>query len=292
MSKFIATFLILLTTLTYSQKTVSKQITIPFTLSPNGHIIIPATINGIEGQFIFDTGAGMNLLTKKFADQIKDLKKTDHFYTGHRATGEALQSDLWKAKSLKIGDFMVKNETVAVYDIDFPVAGLISLTPFKNKPITIDFENKILSIESEESLKKRETDKDFEMPIQITNNREIEISISTRIELDNKLKLDVGLDSGAGFGVYRFNSRYMKNLGIDSTQVKHKFIASPFKPDEGNSYYRTKVSRMSDVNGNTSVKNFTATFIDGLIHEGIMGINWIGQRITIDIPGKRLIVVK
>lgn len=290
--KFITTLLLLFTTLTYAQEKTSGQISIPFTLSPNGHIIIPAKINGIEGQFIFDTGAGLNLLTKKFADQLQKLEKTDHFYTGHRATGEALQSDLWTAESLTIGDFEEKDAAVAVYDIDFPVAGLVSLTPFKNRPITINFKNKMLTIESESSLQKRIADQNFEIPLQITNNREIEIGISTRIELDDKLKLDVSLDSGAGFGVYRFSSRYMETLGIDSTQVEHKYIASPFKPNEGNDYYRTTVATMNDKEGNTSVNDFTATFIDGLIHEGIMGIDWIGKIITIDIPGKRLLVVK
>ncbi|WP_335966733.1 hypothetical protein [Galbibacter sp. PAP.153] len=44
----------------------------------------------MEGTFIFDTVAGLNLITKKFADKIKILKPTNEFFTGHRATGEAL----------------------------------------------------------------------------------------------------------------------------------------------------------------------------------------------------------
>ena len=101
MTKLITSLLILFTTLTYSQQEISEQINIPFTQTPNGHIIIPATINGVEGKFIFDTGAGINLLTKKFADNITDLEKTKHFYTGHRATGEEIKSDLWNSKKLK-----------------------------------------------------------------------------------------------------------------------------------------------------------------------------------------------
>lgn len=267
-----------------------EPIKIPFTQTPNGHILIQAEINGISGNFFFDTGAGMNLLTKKFADKIIDLKKSEHFYTGHRATGEEIQVDLWNSKSLRIGNDNFSEETFAVYDIDFPLDGLISLTPFKNKAITIDFENKFLIIETNESLNNLEAEKDFEMPLQISNDREISITIATAIKLKNELTLNVYLDSGAGFDVFRFNSRYMDLLGIDKNEIKSEYKPSMFKPEQGNRYYYTQLSKMEDINLNTKVDDFKATFIDGLIYEGIMGINWIGSQITIDIPNKRLIV--
>lgn len=292
MKKVITSFFILLTTLIYSQSKISEQINIPFTLTENGHIIIPAKVNGIEGKFIFDTGAGMNLLTKNFADKVKDLEKTHHFTTGHRATGEEIKSDLWNSKTLKIGDFKINKEVFAVYDFDFPLDGLLSLTPFENKQITIDFENKMLNIESEKSLQELIRNKDFEMPILISNDKNITLGIATYVQLENKLSLLVNLDSGAGFGVYRFNSRYMNDLGIDSTKLKSEYKKSYFKPEEGNTFYFTSLSKLTDENNNASVKDFKVSFIDGLIHEGIMGIDWIGKKITIDIPNKRLIVQK
>lgn len=292
MTRVVTALLILFTTLIHSQAKSLEQINIPFTQTQNGHIIISAEINGIKGNFIFDTGAGTNLLTKNFADKITNLEKTDHFYTGHRATGEQLQVDLWSSESLKIGNLNVEKEIFAVYDIDFPLDGLISLTPFKNRPITIDFEKKTLSVETNKSLDQLIAEKDFEMPIQVSSDREIAISIATTIQLENKLVLNIGLDSGAGFDVFRFSARYMKDLGIDPNKVKSEFKPSIFKPEEGNEYYYTDLSEMTDLNNNVSVQDFKATFIEGLIYEGIMGINWIGKKITIDIPNKRLIVRK
>lgn len=288
----ISTLLILFTAFTYSQGKIPEQINIPFTLSPNGHIIIQAKVNGIEGKFVFDTGAGINLLTQNFADKIKDLEKTHHFHTGHRATGEEIQSDLWDSKTLEIGNFKIEKEIFAVEDFDFPLDGLISLTPFIDKPVTIDFENSILSIESDKSLKELIAKEDFEVPLLISYDKGITIGIATKIQLDNKLTLNVNLDSGAGFDVYRFSSRYMENLGIDSTKIESEYRPSYFRPKEGNTYYFTKLSELSDANKNASINDFKATFIDGLIYEGIMGINWIGEIITIDISNKRLIVQK
>lgn len=291
MKTIFSLFIILFfTQIGYSQVKVKDQIVVPFKLSSNGHIIIKAKVNGVEGNFVFDTGAGLNLLTKNFADKIENLESTNNFYTGHRATGEALEVDLWKSETLRIGEFQIKNPTFAVYDIDFPFAGLISLTPFRENPITIDFTNKVLTIESEKSLQELKNADVTEIPLQLSSDRGITLDIFTYILLDDDLKLQVGLDSGAGFDAYRFNSRYMDNLDIDSTNVESTFRKSAFKPEEGNYYYKANVAKMTTENGNIEVEDFKTTFVDGLIYEGIMGINWLGDQITIDIPEKKLFV--
>lgn len=292
MQKFIAVVLFLTALISYSQNRISEPIRVPFVLTPEGHIIIQAKVNGIDGTFIFDTGAGINLITQKFGDKVGSLEETHHFYTGHRATGEALQANLWNYDSLQIGDFIEANGQTAVLNFDFPIDGLISLTPFKNQPFTIDFENKLLTIESPQSVDQIRSESDFEMPLVITNDRDINLDISASVLLNDTLELLVRLDTGAGFGVYRFSSRYMEILGVDTTQVKKEFRPSPFKPDEGNDYYTTKLGKLSTLGKKSSVEDFSATFIDGLIYEGIMGLDWIGQKITIDLPNKRLIVKK
>ena len=286
---FLLVTFLLFSTVFYAQHYTKEKIEIPFKLSPNGHIMIKASVNGIPGNFVFDTGAGMNLLTKDFADKIDNLEKTTHFYTGHRATGEAITSDLYQSEVLKIADFSIEDEQFAVYDIDFPLDGLISLTPLQQKTFTVNFEENKLVIESEESLRRRKENIKFEMPLEINNDRNVKVSVGTIVQLDS-LELHVGLDSGAGFDVYRFNSRFMEALGIDSTQVESKYIPSSFKPEQGNQYYFAEVSRLSDLKVNAEQIDFRATFIDGLIYEGIMGINWIGEIITFDIPAKRILV--
>tara|TARA_B100000678_G_scaffold86267_1_gene71803 strand:- start:3847 stop:4722 length:876 start_codon:yes stop_codon:yes gene_type:complete len=286
---FLLVTFLLFSTVFYAQHYTKEKIEIPFKLSPNGHIMIKASVNGVPGNFVFDTGAGMNLLTKDFADKIDSLEKTTHFYTGHRATGEAITSDLYQSEVLKIANFSIEDEQFAVYDIDFPLDGLISLTPLQQKAFTVNFEENKLVIESEESLRRRKENIKFEMPLEINNDRNVKVSVGTIVQLDS-LELHVGLDSGAGFDVYRFNSRYMEDLGIDSTQVESKYIPSSFKPEQGNQYYFAEVSRLSDLKVNAEQIGFRATFIDGLIYEGIMGINWIGEIITFDMPAKRILV--
>jgi predicted aspartyl protease len=265
----------------------NEVIKIPFELTGSGHILIKAAVNGVEGNFIFDTGAGLNMMTKKFADKIRNLKHTDNFYTGHRATGEALQLDLWNAASLKMGSLAIANPEFTVLDIDLPLDGLISLLPFKDSPVTIDYKNKILTVESAASLRDR-VKSGTSIPIQVSYDRGKTLGISTNVTINNKLTIQVSLDSGAGNNVFRFNSRYMKNLGIDTASIAPTYVKSDFKPGEGNNYYPATVAEMAA--GKSKVANIKATFIEGLIYEGITGTNWLGDIITIDVPNSRMII--
>ncbi len=277
-------------TLLFLSITAFAQIKIPFTLTDGGHTLVKAKVNGVEGMFIFDTGAGLNMVTKKFADKVATLQKTDEFYTGHRATGEAIEADLWLTKSIEMAGFSVNNQLTSVIDIDFPIDGLISLLPFKDKAITIDYKNKELVIETKKSLEGlAKTGKTI--PIQISDEHGKTLGIYTYINLGDKLNLQVSLDSGAGFNVFRFSSRYMDDLGIDPETTQKQYRKSEFKPESGNNYFTTTVTKMT-AKGNDSIKkeNFKATFIDGLIYQGIMCINWLGDKITIDMANERMIV--
>jgi len=290
MKKIFLFLLIALSINSFGQNKLSKTITIPFELLASGHILIKAKVNSIEGNFIFDTGAGLNLLTKKFADKVTNLKKTDGFYTGHRATGEAIDCDLWDSESLEIGGFTSKNQKFTTIDMEFPVDGLISLLPFRETVLTIDYKSKVLVLQTEKSLKElAKTGTSF--PIQISDDAEKTLGISTYIKLNDKLTLQMNLDSGAGFDVFRFSSRYMEKLGVDSTKVDKKYSTSDFKPTEGNNYYFTNLDKISIASANKiKTTNFKATFIEGLIYEAIGSINWLGDKITIDIQKKIIII--
>jgi len=81
------------------------QTSVPVTITNQGHVMVKAKINGVEGNFIFDTGAGLTLITKKFSAKIKGLSKQDGGYTAFRATGEKLDADLFNASTLSVGSF-------------------------------------------------------------------------------------------------------------------------------------------------------------------------------------------
>ena len=286
---FVPLFLFITCLPSFSQTQVNKPAHIPFQLSPNGHILMNASVNGVEGNFVFDTGAGLHLLTKNFANKITDLEKTHHFHVGHRATGEEIKSTLWKTKSIDLNGYATNKDFTAVYDIDFPFDGLLSLTSFEQRPITINFEKNELVVESESSFKKILSGSKHVLPLTVYKNGAT-LGIGTTVVLENELPLNVHLDSGAGFGLYRFSTDYLDELSVDSTVVEHKKIKSPFVPDEGNDYYFAELEKLSDHSNLIQKQPVSATFITGLIYEGIMGIRWLGDVITIDLENERLII--
>src|SRR5690606_3996475 len=86
----------------------NKTTSIPFELTTQGHILIKAIVNGVEGNFIFDTGAGLNLFLQPFGTNItkKDLKRS---YTAHRANGEPIKAPLFLSDEILIGDLRFDN---------------------------------------------------------------------------------------------------------------------------------------------------------------------------------------
>ncbi|NAW50401.1 hypothetical protein GNY06_03005 [Elizabethkingia argentiflava] len=106
---------------------------IPFYMNKDGHIIVEAKIEGIEGSFILDTGAGQNVFFKKFHNKL-GVRKSCGTYSAQRSTGEILTVPIYYSEDIEIGKFSFKNQMYSTYDIDVPnIDGLISLQPFKKK---------------------------------------------------------------------------------------------------------------------------------------------------------------
>ena len=93
-----------------------------------------------------------------------------------------------------------------------------------------------------------------------------------------------------------FNSKYCKRLGIDvndTLTVKKYQTKSEMDTSFSSTTYATSLKKLAaDACPVINVKDVRAQFIDGLIYDGIMYINWLGSQITIDLPGRQLIVQK
>jgi len=285
-------FLILFPLFGFSQS-VSKD-EIPFQLLPSGHLLVKAKIDDVQGSFIFDTGAGVTAFTRKFFDQLKHAKKEDGGYTAFRATGERLDIDLYHVPNFEMGPFKKAEEEITFIDADFGgIDGIISLKLLENRPFTIDFEKKVLRLESPASLAViKKTAK--KLSIQLEQSREKSLTIFSYFKINNKLTLQLSLDAGAGKDVYRLNTKYLKALDIDvsdTTQVKKIQKKSEINETFVSTIYRTKLKSITAKDQPTVfVKDNPVQFVDGLIYDGIIWINWLGIRITFDLEDKALLV--
>lgn len=266
---------------------LNAQNSIPFTLNEYGHIMIKVKVDNVEGNFIFDTGAGLNVYFEKFAKKLSK-KESYNFFVGHRATGEAIDCPLYHSESLVIGKNNFKNQTYSTFDVDFPnIDGLISLQTFQSLPVTIDYEKSELVFGDI-----KESDKKKFIDIQIADDAGKAIDIFTNVKVNNKISIQVSLDSGSGKGAYSLSSRFLDVLGLNKADFKVVEAKSDFNNEKSNKVYNGSVAEISTVNGLAKVQNPKARFVDGLIYEGITGIDWIGKKITISIPDKKIYIIK
>ena len=273
------------------QGEIQKQYVMPIELSKYGHIEIKAKVNNVEGTFILDTGAGINVITKKFASKLGKIKMQDGSFTGFRATGEPLDMQLYTISSLEIGDLQERNSTFTILDVDLgKIDGLISLASFKEQPFTIDYANKKLYLESRRSLMGREKNGKV-IKIQLDDDRGVSVDMFTKVRVNNKLTLQISLDSGAGFNVFRFNAEYLKSLVGDTTNIKRYNKQSSLNAKDTNNFYLANLNSLALYDNPTvNVHDIKASFLKSLIYDGITSINWLGKCITIDIRKKELII--
>lgn len=232
MTKRIFTATVLFIFLYFSSKTNAQ---IPFEINESGHIIIKAKINNVEGKFIFDTGAGLNAIFTKFSHKITN-EKTNNFFVGHRATGEELNVDLYNATSIEINNKEFDNQQYTIVDLEFgDIDGIISLQPFRNTTVTIDYINKKI-------LFNKSTKNEKSIDIQIADFAGKSIDIFTYMQLNDTLKIQTLLDSGAGKNSFWFSSKFLGPLALNKVDFKTVPITSDFKKQ--NNYYIGKLSKL------------------------------------------------
>lgn len=254
---------------------------LPFETNKNGHIIIKAEINNVEGKFIFDTGAGINAIFTKFSRKIQN-EKTPNFFVGHRSTGEELSVDLYNAEKFVINGKAFENQQYAILDLEFgDIDGLISLQPFRNTTVTIDYNTNQIFFDKPAQGGKP-------LDIQIMDYAEKAIDIFTYVRLNDAVTIQVLLDSGAGKNSFWFSSKLFEPLGLDKNDLKAIPITSEFNKE--NNYYLGKLSRMHTVNRERSLEDINVAFVEGLIYEGKTSIEWLGKILTIDIPKKKIFI--
>jgi hypothetical protein len=264
----------------------------PFELTPQGHIMVKAKVNGVEGNFIFDTGAGLTLITRTFSEKVGKLHKQDGSYTAFRATGEQLTADLYDAETVAIGDFVEHNPVLTVFDVNLgPIDGLISLMSFKEQPFTIDYTNKKIVFETDKSMSAVRKS-GHQISLQLEDSRDKALTIFAYFVVNDKLTLQFSIDSGAGNNVYRINSSHIADLSIDTANASKITIPSEFNPKVKTRIYQADVKSIA-VKGSPAIRcrDVKASFIDGLIYDGIVSLNWIGKQVTFDLKRREMIVL-
>jgi len=136
---------------------VGEQEEIPITIFESGHILIPVTANDtVKGNFIFDTGGGIEIVSSKFFSRIEPGSIRVGIFTGFRSNGERIDLKIYRIPNIKIGTSVKDDVIIGIYPPldEIGIDGLLSSKFFESIPVTIDFKNELLTIENKKSINK------------------------------------------------------------------------------------------------------------------------------------------
>ncbi len=120
------------------------------------------TIGGETHPFLLDTGGGVTVVGPRVAALIGCTPYGQ--MTAFRMHGERLDMKKCQSAKLQIGEFATESDLVFLDLMSLlpeglpPIEGLISLDTFKDQAITLDLSKNQLTVESEQSLRKRTED--------------------------------------------------------------------------------------------------------------------------------------
>lgn len=135
-----------------------------FKLSKTQHLLISSKINGVEGNFILDTGASNSCVDFEFEEHFKltsQISKTQ--VAGAGAIG--MPSRVSEYNSLKIGRWQAYQIQIILFDLTHvnqalsyakikPIHGIIGADVLLEGKAIIDYQNKHLFLKKQDSSKR------------------------------------------------------------------------------------------------------------------------------------------
>ncbi len=265
------------------------QKTIPLEINNNGYIFVKATLNdSIAGNFLLDTGGGMHVLSGKYFERVKSSVKSAGYFTGFRHNGERLDAEMYTIPSLAIEGLRQENPYTGYYAPldEYGIDGIISLKMFENQPVTIDFKNKQLVLETTESLKKLEKTAEL-IPFTVQQYRDKALDIFIKICV-NGVEVEAEFDTGSGYNTLLINPFFMEKMGVQKEDARERIHD---KEKNWKDYFVQIPAGTVCAAPAVAGKDVTVTFREGLIYEALIGSGWFKDKaLTIDIPNRRMLV--
>lgn len=254
----------------------------PINILPSGHIIVQAEVEGKKGNFIFDTGGGVNLFLGNFSKDLSQ-KESYNFLTAFRATGEQMTVPMFKSKEIVFNGKTFKDTWYATHNMEIKgIDGLISLPMLYDTEFIIDYTTKEIAFPKEKLTGKKVVN------IQLSTNADQSLDISTYINV-NDIRINVLLDSGAGNDSFWLSDRLMGTLGIKKEGLQLMEKKSEFNPAITNKFYKGSVNSVS--NSFAKVEKPNVFFVEGLIYEGKTSINWLGKKLGFNLKEKKIYIL-
>lgn len=262
---------------------------IPFSFLLNHLIVIPVDVNGEERKFIFDTGIGVTVITKRFAEYLN--VKPDGTYTGKRMSGQDVSMQLTRLQRIRVGHVERSEFTVGIFDTSaFPselneISGILAPNYFEEVIFTVNFESSEILIRGD--LDKLEELSEFVIPLDVEKLwPAITIFVSVILPSNRKTRLE--LDSGSDALI--LNSKFMDELNIDRKGTQIDILKGV--DETGSEYvrYLTMLKGKITIAGAEEVfKTDPRVIFQDIIYDGLLGNEFLlNYNVTFDLKHGRM----
>jgi Aspartyl protease len=209
-------------------------------------VTVPASVNGIEGRFVLDSGIGLTLLRSELAESA-GVRPTGASFTGRRMSGQSVTIPLGEVPHMTFAGSTCEQVEVGIFDMSpFPddfagIGGFLSLAFFPDSPLTVDYRRGVVLVETRETLAARyaegvpvsvDVQRDgpsvtMFMPLTIPGGRSISVEIymgSDELILDERLADETGacLETREG-GAPRALTRRVTRIHVGSPACQAAF---------------------------------------------------------------------
>jgi hypothetical protein len=120
-------------------------------------LTVPVRVGGVDATFIFDTGIGPNLVSGSLAARV-GCAPDGQVFTGRRMSGQAVSIPLGTLSSVELGECRQDGVQAGVFDLNVgqqQIDGFLSLSYFRNLPVTVDYPAGVLVVEDAQSVARR-----------------------------------------------------------------------------------------------------------------------------------------
>ncbi len=295
-STLILSFLSLIGCASKQAVNTSAEHGVPFSYAGRYLIKIPVTLNETHPTyFIFDTGIGVNLLSKSLCENFGCTIQSSH--TGQRMSGQKITVPMSQINSLTFAGQKIESIPTGVWEMKgfLPpdedcknVEGFLSLGFFRKIPFTMDYKKKLFFIETAESLKVRKS-KGFVIPITIDEDGPA-VTIFMPLKLSDGSTIKVEIDLGGD--ILTLNRKLMPTVGADP---KAKGVLIEKQKDEtGHPYVRYYTGIKGPIAPaaapNLQQSNLKVMFQD-IIYDGLIANDFMKRfTVTYDLANSEIIL--
>jgi len=238
----------------------------------SGVILVNGTVgNSIEGIFQLDTGANNSFIRKKIADRLNIIPSGKA--EGPGPGGKTFEVPTAEVKSISIGDYSTTLSSCAIMDIKNQKVpetflGLIGSDFLKNYIVTIDYKEKLLVFEDNQSLDAR-LFSSIKIPIKFNKNAPNIPYIS--VTINDSINGEYIFDTGVPITYLTYSDFQAIGLMKDMQNIQKKsknILGSKFET------FYTNISSFA-LNDSLKIMNFKIGTFENC--NGLIGNNFISN---------------